>query len=311
MATARRQLGYVSSLTTQTVNVQGYGVATGGSSSSITVGTQAYTLLTFTSDSTLTVTKAGLFDILLIGGGGGGGGATNNNGAGGGGGGGGILGLDETITVYLDANQTIDVGAGGNGSTSYSSAGFPSRIGNKHIVYGGGRGGSYAQSVSSSEPENGGIMFRVGGAGANQGGMANAAGYGNAHFANGESRISHGQVSNTYIGGNGTDNFTSANAAGGGGGGANGNGGNAAGTTGGTGGNGRDISGFITGAAYNACAGGGGGGATGGSAGTGGVAGTTSGAGNAGVNYGAGGGGTKGGNGGNGQAGVVYVRFKV
>jgi hypothetical protein len=42
----------------------GYGTATGGSSSSITVGGQNYTLLTFTSSSTLTVTKAGLFDVL-------------------------------------------------------------------------------------------------------------------------------------------------------------------------------------------------------------------------------------------------------
>jgi hypothetical protein len=40
-----------------------YGTATGGSSSSITVGGQNYTLLTFTSDATLTVTKAGLFDV--------------------------------------------------------------------------------------------------------------------------------------------------------------------------------------------------------------------------------------------------------
>ena len=53
--------------------VAGYGVATGGSSSSITVSGNAYTLLTFTSTGTLTVSTAGLFDVLLIGGGGGGG----------------------------------------------------------------------------------------------------------------------------------------------------------------------------------------------------------------------------------------------
>jgi hypothetical protein len=39
---------------------------------SITVGGEAYTLLTFTSAGTLTVTKAGLFDVLRFGGGGGG-----------------------------------------------------------------------------------------------------------------------------------------------------------------------------------------------------------------------------------------------
>jgi hypothetical protein len=79
MATARRQLGYVSSLTTQNVAVDiPYGVATGGSGGGgagvpITVGTQNYTLLTFTGDGTLTVTKAGLFDVLLVSGGGAGG----------------------------------------------------------------------------------------------------------------------------------------------------------------------------------------------------------------------------------------------
>ena len=52
----------------------GYGTATGGTSSSITVGGKNYTLLTFTSSGTLTVTKAGLFDVLVVAGGGGGGG---------------------------------------------------------------------------------------------------------------------------------------------------------------------------------------------------------------------------------------------
>ena len=44
----------------------GYGAATGGSSSSITVGGTAYTMLAFTSTSTLTVTSAGLFDIFVV-----------------------------------------------------------------------------------------------------------------------------------------------------------------------------------------------------------------------------------------------------
>ena len=43
----------------------GYGAATRGSSSSISVGGQSYTLLTFTSSGTLTVSTAGLFDVLL------------------------------------------------------------------------------------------------------------------------------------------------------------------------------------------------------------------------------------------------------
>ena len=65
--------------------VGGYGVATGGSSSSITVGGQAYTLLSFTTGSnTLTVATAGLFDILLAGGGGSGASGRQTNYAGGG-----------------------------------------------------------------------------------------------------------------------------------------------------------------------------------------------------------------------------------
>ena len=52
----RRELGYVSAGSTSTIPATtGYGVATGGTSSSITVSSEAYTLLSFTSDSTLTV----------------------------------------------------------------------------------------------------------------------------------------------------------------------------------------------------------------------------------------------------------------
>jgi hypothetical protein len=47
-----------------------WGIATGGSSSSITDNSQAYTLLQFTSDGTLTVTKEGTFEFLMVGGGG-------------------------------------------------------------------------------------------------------------------------------------------------------------------------------------------------------------------------------------------------
>jgi hypothetical protein len=107
VATARRQLGYVSSLTTQTSFVERYGVATGGSSSSITVSGQAYTLLTFTSTGTLTVTQAGLFDYTFVGAGGAGG----TNGRGGGAG-----GCISQGTLYLSANETITIGAGVAGS---------------------------------------------------------------------------------------------------------------------------------------------------------------------------------------------------
>jgi len=113
MATARRQLGYVSSLTTQTVNVQGYGVATGGSSSSITPGGVTYTLLSFTTDGTLTVSQAGLFDVMCVGGGGGSVGTQYYGGEASGGGGGGSVLITQ---LYLGTGTyTADVGAGGAG----------------------------------------------------------------------------------------------------------------------------------------------------------------------------------------------------
>jgi hypothetical protein len=87
----------------------GYGVATGGASTAITVGGTAYTLLTFTSSGTLTVTKSGLFDVLVFGGGAGG---MAFSSFGGGGGSGGIVQQTATFT----ANQTVTIGAGGASS---------------------------------------------------------------------------------------------------------------------------------------------------------------------------------------------------
>jgi hypothetical protein len=285
-----------------------YGTATGGTS--LASPPSGYAGLQFTTDGTLTVTKAGLFDLLLVGGGGGGGGAQGNF-CGGGGGGGGILGLDETLTVYLEATTyTIDVGAGGAGSDSSPALGKPSMLGQAYIVYGGGKGGSYAQTTSASD---GAILFRVGGAGANSGGHANAAAYRDYSFSNGDRRIGAGLVTNTYEGGAGRNDFATGESSGaGGGGGAGGAGGNAATNTGGNGGNGRDISAWIGGSTYYAGAGAGGAGAsTAGSAGNGGVAGLTSGTGNNGVNYGAAGGGTRNASGGNGAAGAVFIRWEV
>lgn len=313
MATARRQLGYVSSLTTQTSFVVSYGTATGGTA--LSSPPTGYSGLQFTTDGTLTVTKAGLFDVLLVAGGGGGGGATTSSGNGGGGGGGGILGLDETLTVYLAAGTyTVDVGAGGTGGSSYNNAGSPSLIGQSLIAYGGGRGASYAQTTSALETADTGTLFRVGGAGANSGGHSTTSSYRDATvFSNGYRRIGMGVVNNTFEGGVGRNDMSAAESSGaGGGGGAGGAGGAAATNTGGAGGNGRDISSWIGGSTYYAGAGGGGAGtSTAGAAGNGGVAGVTSGTGNNGVNYGAAGGGARNGAGGNGAAGAVFVRWKV
>ena len=135
----------------------GYGVATGGSSSSITVSGVNYSLLTFTSDSNLVVTKAGLFDILLVGGGGGAG-STNDFTTTGGGGGGGVIGINSTgtiLTTYLAAGTVaVDVGAGGAaqsvGNASYLTGVVAAPRGGYGIGYNGnyfdpdGNGGTFA-----------------------------------------------------------------------------------------------------------------------------------------------------------------------
>jgi len=85
-----------------------YGTATGGdSSATITVGGESYTMLTFNSSGTLTVTDAGIFDLLMVGGGAGG---VSDSIYCGGGGAGGLMYVDK---VYFDTNQTITIGAGG------------------------------------------------------------------------------------------------------------------------------------------------------------------------------------------------------
>ena len=280
----RSYLGYVSSQTTDFIPLMTYGVATGGTSSSITVSGTNYTLLTFTSDGSLVVSEAGLFDVLLVGGGGGGGGQNLTRGSGGGGGGQ-VIGQTSLVTLYLAAGTyTVDVGAGGAGGNQVSGvSGSPSEIEALISACAGKGATSNALIPLATNGSSGGSYnsFTVG--------------------------VTQGSV-NVNSGGGSVD------AAGGGGGGAAGTGGAGSGTTGGAGGNGLDISAFITGATYYAGAGGGGGAqTTGGAAGNGGVAGKTSGTGNNGVNYGAGGGGTYGAGttGGNGAAGAVWVRFKV
>ena len=270
-----------------------YGVATGGTDLGVvSVGGTNYQILRFTSDANLTVTKAGLFDILLIGGGAGGAGGGASS-AGAGGGGGDIVGLDTVITVYLAATtHAVDVGAGSAAGTS--TGGLKSSLAG-YVAIGGGRAGG------NSARQDDTIGDKWGGTGASGGGQT----------GNLDNITTSAMGVKGNNGGYGGDLYNNAGRSGGGGGGAGSAGGNASGTTGGNGGNGADITGWL-GSSYVASAGGGGGGTTAaGSAGTGGVAGKTSGTGNAGVNYGAGGGGTVNASGGAGGAGAVYVRFKV
>jgi len=274
----------------------GYGVATGGSSSSITVGGINYTLETFTSDGTLTVSKAGLFDVLLLSGAGSGAGGASafaSLGSGGGGAGGLLI-----STVYLDATTyTVDVGAGGAGGavdTVAANFGAKSSLGTLLSVAGGGAGGGPAGAAGTLQRN----FILLGGS--NGGGARQAT-----------------NVPSTTIDQNvGKIGGAGATDAAGGGGGYSVAGANAVTNTGGAGGNGYDQSAFIGGSASYIATGGGGGGSTAGGAGgnssANSNAGKTSGTGNtATANTGSGGGGTCGNAaGGAGSSGIVYVRFK-
>ena len=263
----------------------GYGAATGGSSSSITVGGINYTLLTFTSTGTLTVTKAGFFDFCAVGGGGGN--ASYNNNQAGGGGGSGCL---QIASIYLDANQTITIGAGSAANT-WNTLKTATNT-----------------TIAATSP----FTQTIGGNTA----FANGAGDSILLIGGGQGSIA-GQTSGTYSStssyGFKGGNSTSVNNAGGGGG-FSGAGGNGSSTTGGAAGAGFDISGFTGTTQYVAMGGGGGGTTAGGAAASGGVAGSTNSTpSNGNANTGGGGGGgvssttTTTGNGG---SGVCYIRFK-
>jgi hypothetical protein len=265
----------------------GYGTATGGTSSSISDGGVAYTLLTFTSDATLTVTKAGLFDCLLVGGGGGGG--ANGflvNYVGGGGGGGVAL-----STLYLNATTyAVDIGAGGariqQGLTSRLDTGFTSL---SAVGGGNGAGGTGFGAVLDLSGYGG-----CSGGGAGEPAPVGTARLGAQGFTGGDGVLTRGQ-------------------AGGGGGGGGANGSVGSGTVGGAGGAGFDASSFRgeTGGTTFYAGGGGGGGASGGAGGSGGGGGrNTAGTANTG---GGGGGNTATGtdNSEAGGSGIILVRFKV
>jgi hypothetical protein len=262
----------------------GYGVATGGSSSDpITVGGVAYTMLTFTADSNLVVSKAGLFDCLLVGGGAGAGANGDSNLFGGGGGGGGVT----EQTIFLEAaTYALDVAAGGalfvDGLSTRISASLTSLT-----ATGGGRGGG--RLINSSRPGSGGC----GGGGIGQSDF-NTGGLGNQGFAGGNGVATVGQAA-------------------GGGGGGSAVGANGSGTVGGDGGAGFDASAFRgeTANTTRYAGGGGGGGASGGTGGSGGGGNRTV-AGSA--NTGGGGGGnnaTGSNNGAAGGSGIALIRFKV
>jgi len=256
-----------------------------------------YEYVSFTADGSLTVTRGGYADVLLVGGGGGGGRAYSA-----GGGAGGVLYIEN---AYLPAG-TLDVvvGAGGVNFASTSAGdgpivgqnGLPSSLW-KYYVPGGGGGGCVHTyfNISGYDPLGG----QNGGSGGGSGGEQDA-------------------VTTTRPGlgvpGLGNDGGNGAQYAGGGGGGAGAAGGASSTNVGGNGGNG--IANSITGSSVTYGGGGGGGSATGGSGGTGGGGAGISGAGNGTdgtANTGGGGGGGAGTNytGGDGGSGIVIVRVRV
>jgi hypothetical protein len=270
--------------------LSGYGVASGGSSSTITVGGQSYTLLSFTSDANLTVSTGGLFDVLLIGGGGAGG--SSNSYQAGGGGGGQVVGLTTLTTLYLPASTiAVDVGAGGvasptgGQSVKYEMNGKQSVIGSYVYAIGGGGGGQY----------NSGGNYINAFAGGNGGGAGQ-----------------NGFVAPSLVGGYSGGLHDSNVNYGGGGGGAGGTGGNATGGSGGTGGSGVDISAWLGQSANTTRVAGGGGGSNNGTGTDGGANGAATNAATPTANKGGGGGGVRGAQyTAPGGSGAVYVRFKI
>jgi hypothetical protein len=310
--------------------------ATGGTVQNV----NNYTIHTFTSTDTFSVSSGGgEIEYLIVAAGGGGG-----NDMGGGGGGGGVLANTVNVTT---TNYTITIGAAGAGSPGpYSgtpvagSNGGNSSIGTELIAVGGGGAGS---GHRTDAPWVGGPA-RDGGSG---GGASAMYRYGSAGQANGGNVVYHSTFTwqKGTRGGKSPDTQVSNQYYAGGGGGAGGNtalGGMANGsidavngTRAGHGGDGysSNISGtsyyyaggggggnHSAGSAGKGGYGGGGGGGTwpGGTAGIGGLGGVANGTnggpqaagGNAGTNTGSGGGGgSHQYNGGSGGSGIVYIKY--
>ena len=144
------------------------GTASGGSSSSIT----GYTLLSFTTTGTLTVSKSGLFDVLIVGGGGGGGTTTDSD-PGGGGAGGQVLYLENAYIA--SGSYTVTVGGAG----SVGGNGGPSGIASLRweAAYGGYGAGTWEGAPPLSY-NRGGSGYRPGYGGASGGAAGGLFGYG-------------------------------------------------------------------------------------------------------------------------------------
>lgn len=276
--------------------------------SPVTATSGGFDYYAFTGDGSITFSKAGVIDCVIIGaGGGGGGGSTDVSGGGGG------AGDNREIGTFYVAEQTytVTIGSGGAGGSATLTPGGTSAFGfssvdETHVVAVGGGGGGDSNNAA----------VYSGGAGASGGG---------------------GAARTTVVSGNGLTGFNGGDRlaleGGGGGGGAGGVGGNASAAgagTGGAGGAGTTVSATWLAAINSAMpadwqtatssgtiisgGGGGGGSGTGGAAGSGGGGAGTTGAtvgGNGAANTGGGGGGAERTPGGNGGSGFVIVRVAV
>jgi hypothetical protein len=110
----------------------------------------AYKYLTFTASGTLTVTRAGLAEVLVVGGGGGGHRTdSSDRSCRSGGGGGGYYAATVELAVQ---SYTVTVGGGGSANSNGSS----SSIGTLAVIGGGGRGTSNAAGSNQSTAGFGG-----------------------------------------------------------------------------------------------------------------------------------------------------------
>jgi hypothetical protein len=158
-------------------------------------GGTAYKAYSFTGTGSITLSKAGLVDVMILGGGGGSVSTTFSTHRSGGAGGGGLTSLN----LYLaSGSTTITVGAGG----AVSSVGNPSKIGSI-LSMGGAEGGGRANSDTAL------LDYACGGGGGNNGGIGGTG----------------------FVGFNGANGAAGDNASGGGG----GMGGSASGVTAGIG----------------------------------------------------------------------------
>lgn len=138
-----------------------------------------YKFITYTSSGTLTVTRDGLADILLIAGGGGG--IVSSPGGGGAG------GYEAYTNAYLTSGTyTITVGAGGSATTNGNYSAFGSLVvdggglgqsGGTPGNTGGSSGGGGQSATVVTNPTFGGLQGFAGGKGNGGGGGAGGTGY--------------------------------------------------------------------------------------------------------------------------------------